>query len=503
MSAARTFAVAPRCRRLLPFSLGPRHGGPAAASTVVCMPSSSSSSSPSPPSSPLARQSRGVWTAEGGYRPRRDDPHRRPELQLQEGAEARLRRGHPWIFPREVKNAKALSQLSPCLVNVLSEEGDVLGVALYNKHGSIAGRVLSEQAFVQIDADFFAERLRRCLAYRERLYREPFYRLAHGEADGLPGLAVDRYGDHLTLQPTAAGLDALLWPLLDALEEVVKPKVIVLRQDAPGRRKERAVVQREVLRGQYRGPTELRENGVTFAVDLLHGQKTGWYFDHRDHRARLAELASQTPRVLDLYSFVGGFGITMAHYGAEEVVCVDSSEAALELCSRAAAMNNVSSRVKTVRADVLEFLGGAPSRPPRTGMLPGTEDDDFDDAGTAGRISNTEGSVAEFGEFDLVIVDPPNLGSDRTYAPKAVRFYERLIHAASRVVAKRGLLFVASCTHHVGEVELLGAAGRALRWPGSERESRVVSCGSQAADHPSIPVLPESRYLRSILLQLD
>lgn len=459
-------------------------------------------------STAAAGQRRCLWTPEGGYRPRKDDPQKRPVLEVREGVQGRLRRGHPWIFPREVKNGVALANLPPCLVNVVAEDGDVLGVALYNRHATIAARVLSERAFVQIDAAFFAARLRRCLAYRESLYREPFYRLAHGEADGLPGLTIDRYGDHLVVQPTAAGLDALLWPLLDALEEVLQPKVVILRQDTPGRRKERAVVQREVLKGQYRGPTEIRENGVTFVVDLLHGQKTGWYFDHRDHRARLAELAGQVPRVLDLYSYVGGFGVTMAHYGSEEVVCVDSSEAALELCERSAAINNVAGRVRVVRSDVLEFLGGAPLRPPRP--FDGDIDEDLEDGVDAGvEPSSSAAAAGELrgagghGEFDLVIVDPPNLGGDRTYAPKAIRFYERLLHAASRACAKRGWLFVASCTHHVGEADLLGAAARALRWQGSEREARVVACGSQAPDHPSLPVLPESRYLRSVLLRLD
>merc|ERR1719476_28819 len=118
---------------------------------------------------------------------------------------------------------------------------------MYNRHSTIAGRILSEHAFVQIDSGFFAERLKRCLEYREGLYREPFYRLVHGEADGLPGLVVDRYGDHVCIQPTAAGLDALLWPIVDALEEILQPSVIVIRQDAPGRRRERAPIKREVL----------------------------------------------------------------------------------------------------------------------------------------------------------------------------------------------------------------------------------------------------------------
>lgn len=425
--------------------------------------------------------SRSLWTPGEGYRSRRDDPHKRPVLSLREGAEVRLRRGHPWIFTRDVRDPQALAAHSPCLVNVHAADGDVLGVALYNHNSAIAARLLSSSAYVQIDAAFFASRLKNCLAYRDQLFPEPFYRLAHGEADGLPGLVIDRYGDHACVQATAPGLDSLLWPIADALEETMKPKVIILRQDAPGRKREKAPIKREVLRGQYRGPTELRENGVSFVVDLLNGQKTGWYYDHRDHRALLATLAPQASRVLDLFSYVGGFGVTLAQYGSEHVVCVDSSEPALELCRRAAAMNSVGSRVHPVRADVMEFLGADPNAEP--------EDS----------IGNLHAHREK--EYDLIIIDPPNLGVDKTSAPKAIRYYERLVLGALKVCASPGLLFVASCTYSVGEQDLLGAVNRALRWAG--REARVMSFGGQAADHPGHLALPEARYLRSVLLYVS
>eukprot|EP00927_Polykrikos_kofoidii_P009410 TRINITY_DN13927_c0_g1_i1.p1 TRINITY_DN13927_c0_g1~~TRINITY_DN13927_c0_g1_i1.p1 ORF type:complete len:525 (-),score=56.20 TRINITY_DN13927_c0_g1_i1:114-1688(-) len=419
------------------------------------------------------QQRRTLWTPESGYRPRRDNPHRRPTLALRDEASGRrLRRGHPWIYPREIRDAEALGPMSPCLVNVAADDGEVLGVALYNAQGAIAARMLSQEAFMQIDSAFFADRLRRCLDFRERLFSEPFYRLVHGEADGLPGLVVDRYGDHLCVQPTAAGLDALLWPLVDALEQTLSPKVIVVRQDAAGRKRERAPVKREVLKGQYNGPTELRENGVTFVADLLNGQKTGWYYDHRDHRALLAKLAPQTPRVLDAYSYSGGFGVTLAQYGADHVVCVDSSEIALELCRQAAALNSVGSQVEVVKSDVIKYLEELRAK--------ASED-----------------------KFDLVILDPPNLGSDHASVHKALRFYERLVCAAADAVSSPGYLFVACCTFHVGGPDLLDAVGRALRWAGRDVGARVMATGGQAADHPGHVALAETTYLRSFLLHLE
>mmetsp|Transcript_848 Transcript_848/g.1939 ORF Transcript_848/g.1939 Transcript_848/m.1939 type:complete len:211 (-) Transcript_848:40-672(-) len=198
-------------------------------------------------------------------------------------------------------------------------------------------------------------------------------------------------------------------------------------------------------------------------------KKTGWYYDHRDHRSLLASLAAQAPRVLDVYSYTGGFGVTLAQYGAERVVCVDSSAAALELCSRAATMNAVGARVEVVRSDAIEYLE---------------------------RASRGEDV------FDLVIVDPPNLGTERVNAPRALRYYERLICAAAGVCASPGMLFVACCTYHVGPAELIDAANRALHWAGRP-VARIVATGGQAADHPGHPALPESRYLRSFLIHLE
>lgn len=417
------------------------------------------------------KDTRQLWTPSTGYRPRGDDPHQRPRLRLRQGAEAKVLKGHPWVLPNAISNSEDLEHRSPCLVNVEAADGEVLGVAVYNRNGPIAVRMLSRTAFVRIDAAFFAERFKRALRYRERLFAEPFYRLAHGEADDLPGLVVDRYGDHLCIQPSS-GLDSLLWPIADALDEVLHPKVVIIRQDTPGRRREKATLRREVLKGSYQGPSELREHGASFAVDLLSGQKTGWYFDHRDHRLTLATLAPQLPRVLDVYSYVGGFGVLLAHYGSTDVLCLDSSEAALELLRRSAAMNSVQNRVRAARGDALEFLQEKVRQ-----KAEGSEED-----------------------FDLVILDPPNLGIDRMSLPKALRHYEKLVAAAVELCASPGMLFVASCTYSIGERELMGICSRALSW--AQREYRLVSTGSQAADHPGHLMLPESRYLRALLLHL-
>eukprot|EP00913_Durusdinium_trenchii_P027665 g25946.t1 len=225
--------------------------------------------------------------------------------------------------------------------------------------------------------------------FSARLFAEPFYRLAHGEADHLPGLVIDRYDDHLCIQPFS-GLDELLWPIADALDEVLKPKVVIIRQ-APA-------------------PSHPR------AADLLSGQKTGWYYDQRENRLMLANLVrGSLPRVLDVYSYVGGFGVLLAHYGAASVLCVDSSEAALELLRRSAAMNAVQSCVRSIRADAMDFLQEK-SRQKAAG-------EDLEDS-----------------EFDLVILDPPNLGVDRLTASKALRHYEKLVTAAASLCAPVPLL---------------------------------------------------------------
>ncbi|MBY0431692.1 MAG: class I SAM-dependent methyltransferase, partial [Rhodospirillales bacterium] len=280
-----------------------------------------------------------------------DTPAARPVLTFLAGHSRRFRAGHPWAFSNEITMTPELRALpAGGLVTLSDAGGERLGVATFNPHSLIAARVLCRDAGRAIDQSFLAERLERALALRSRLYPRPFYRLIHSEADGLPGLVVDRYGDVLAAQVNSAGMEALLPLLLEAMRQVLAPRAVVLRNDAAVRTLEGLGLYHRVALGELDGPVEIVENGARFLADLAEGQKTGWFYDQRDNRAFMASLA-QGRRAIDLYTYAGGFAIQAALGGATEVLAVDRSEASLALAERAAALNGVEDKCRFLRAE--------------------------------------------------------------------------------------------------------------------------------------------------------
>lgn len=230
-------------------------------------------------------------------------------VRLQPGAHTRIAHGHPWAFSNEIvmgPEAKTLARGS--IVRVVGDDGRDFGAAFFNPHSLISLRLLRSPADRPIDAQFLGERLSRALTLRQALYDEPFYRLVHAEADSLPGLIVDRYGDVLSVQANCAGMDNLIEELVGALTAMLQPRTIVLRSDSSARTLEGLERSVRVVGQPLAGPIGLRENGATFRADLEHGQKTGWFFDQRDNRAFMAALC-QGRRVADFYTYLGGFAI--------------------------------------------------------------------------------------------------------------------------------------------------------------------------------------------------
>ncbi|MDX1711885.1 MAG: class I SAM-dependent rRNA methyltransferase, partial [Rhodovibrionaceae bacterium] len=294
-----------------------------------------------------------------------------------------------------------------------------------------------------------------------------FYRLAHAESDGLPGTVIDRFGDALVMQVNTAGMQALMEELLQALDDVIAPRRILLRSDGAARALEGLESDVRVVRGSFDGPLEVLENGATYLADPAGGQKTGWYYDQRDNRAWVARLC-EGARVLDLYSYTGGFSVLAAVKGAREVLAVDRSEAALELLGAAAESNGVAGAVATRRAEVFE---------------------------EAQRLR-------EAGErFDTVIVDPPAFVKTKKDMAQGLRGYRKLFRAAARLVKPGGVLFAASCSHHVGAEDFDRELRRALADAG--RSGRLLRASGAGADHPVHIFLPESEYLKGRLLLLD
>ncbi len=380
----------------------------------------------------------------------------------------RVRRGTPWVFSNEIEMSNATKAIPPGSVVRLQEQmGRPLGAAFFNPHSLIAARVFADDPTQAFDQAFVAARLRRACALRDRLYTAPFYRLIHAEADGLPGVIVDRYGDVAVCQLNTAGAEHHREAITGAITEVLGTRAIVLKNDSPVRELEGLTLYDEVLGTVPEGPFAIEENGATFLAPVAGGQKTGWFYDQRDNRAFVASLAKDA-RVLDLYCYLGGFGILAAKAGASRVLGVDRSEPALALARESATRNGV--------GDVCAF---------EAHTLPGFMED-----------------FAGGGErFDIVVCDPPAFVKSRKTLATGLKGYRKLFRLAADLVTPGGFLFAASCSHLVERDAFEDEVAHALSLAG--RKGRVLRVSEAAADHPAHPMLPQSRYLKAMVLQLD
>lgn len=391
-----------------------------------------------------------------------------PVLRLKRGEARRLRAGHCWIFSNEVDTAatplKAFTPGDPVLIEAAG--GKPVGWGYVNPHSLIAARLVSRDVSQPMSLRLLAERLATARSLREACFDLPYYRAAFGEADGLPGLVVDRFGDYLVAQVTTAGMERVLETIIEALRRVYEPRSILLRNDGAIRELEGLERYSRVALGEFPERVEVVENGCRFLANPLGGQKTGWYYDHRTNRARLSRLAKGR-RVLDLFSYIGAWGVQLAVAGAEQVTCVDASPGALEMAGENAERNGVTGGFELLQGDAFDVL------------------------------AHLRG---EGRRYDLVVLDPPAFIKRRKDYRKGVEAYRRLNQAAMQLVEPGGLLLSASCSHHL-EVEtlrdLLLRSARHL-----DRTLQIIDAGGQAADHPVHPAIPETAYLKALLTRI-
>lgn len=388
-------------------------------------------------------------------------------VKLLPGRHKRLRTGHPWIFSNEIAKREGPAIEPGTAVTIVGDNGETYGTALFNPHSLVAGRLIGRSGDLAPDDAFFTARLARAAALRDRLFDEPFYRLVHAEADGLPGLIIDRYGDAAVVQCNSAGMDMRRDAIIRALDSAIGPKTVILRNDSPSRVQEGLPLEVAAVRGDGAAPVSLRENGAAFSTSPAQGQKTGWFYDQRDNRAFVAALA-QGGRLIDFYSYGGGFAIQALLAGASEAVLVDRSANALEAAAQSAALNGVAARCQFVKQDAF---------------------------GEMGRLA------AEKAHFDIVVADPPAFVKSKKDLRRGGRAYRKMTRQAATLVAPGGILFVASCSHNVAPETFgdlvkqgLGDAGRA---------GRILRAAGAGPDHPVHPALPETAYLKSLTLQLD
>ena len=391
-----------------------------------------------------------------------------PTIRLQTGRQRRVQLGHPWVYSNEVQMDQAAKALpAGTLVRLVDPHGTAMGIASFTPHTLIAARILDRDPAACIDEDWMAARIGRALAVRDSLFDRPFYRLIHAEADGLPATIVDRYGDVLVVQANTAGADRLSALLLAALRRCLNPSAIVMRNDSTARTYEGLPQETVVAHGSMPDEVELEENGARFLASLGGGQKTGWFFDQRDNRAFVARLA-RNRRTIDFYTYTGGFGVLAAKAGASHVTLVDRSQPALDIALKSAALNGVADKVEARKADAFHEL---------------------------------DARCAAGDSWELVICDPPAFIKSKKDLAVGTRAYRKMTRQAAQITAKNGFLAVASCSHNMDPILFADTVARGLSDAG--RTARILRNAGAGPDHPVHPNLPESAYLKCIVMALD
>jgi 23S rRNA (cytosine1962-C5)-methyltransferase len=389
-----------------------------------------------------------------------------PALRLKHNEDRRLHAGHLWVFSNEVDTQQTpLAKFKAGeLVRVLAHNDRPLGLAYVNPQSLISARLLS--TWTLPDAVWFAGRIRIALALRERLYAEPYYRVVYGEADGLPGLVIDRYGAQCVVQIGTAGMELLKLQIQEAVLQVMQCDALLFKNDGAARDLEGLPPYVEVAKGGLEELGLVIEGGLRFRVPLAEGQKTGWFFDQAANRAALTKYVRKGARVLDVFSYVGAWGARAARDGAGEVICIDSSAAALELALKNAEHNSL--KLTTRKGDAFEVL---------------------------------EALLKERARFDIVVIDPPAFAKRKKDLPKALAAYKRLNQLAMQLLATDGILVSCSCSYHVSAAELAEAIAKAGR--AADKHLQLLELGGQAPDHPVHPAIPETRYLKAYFCRVN
>jgi len=394
------------------------------------------------------------------------EPNQLPELRLKRGEDRRLSAGHLWVFSNEVDTARTpLPGFEPgALCRVVSDRDKFLGYAYVNPHSLICARILGRDPEYPPDKSLIVHRLQVAQSLRRSLYDRPYYRLAYGESDALPGLVLDRFGDVIVGQIATAGMEAMRADVEAAVLKAIAPSALLWKNDAGVRELEGLPAYVAPAFGEVPEFVEIEEGGVTFRIPLGGGQKTGWFFDQAANRLALRKYVGGS-RVLDVFSYLGAWGLGALRAGATEVTCVDSSAPALEGLQAAAAANGL--KAATIRGDAFDVM---------------------------------ERLHAEKRRFDVVVIDPPAFIKRKKDIPKGEAAYRRLNQLAIQLLERDGFLVSCSCSYHLEPQQLLAAIQRGARH--LDRFAQIVEVGGQAPDHPIHPAIPETRYLKAYFCRI-
>ena len=376
---------------------------------------------------------------------------------------ARILHGHDWVFSSEV--LKVFGKPADGDVISLKDGKDrLIGSAIYNSRSQIVARRFSRRK-QELDLDFFKRRIAQSAEYRIRRGSDPrLCRVVWSESDGLPGLIIDRFGDHFVMQTLTRAMDMRKDLIADAIIDLFGNAIIIERNDAPVRKAEGLELHADVLRGDAPSQIEIEIEGVTFEIDLLHGQKTGFYLDQKHNYAVVAGFA-QGRRVLDCFTNQGAFALICARAGAADVNGVEENSKNIAAAKQNAAHNDLP--VRWIEQDVFQFLRAA--------------------------------EKAE-AQYDLIVLDPPSFTKTRSGLRDALRGYRELHMRAFKLLSKDGLLATFSCSHHVSDSAFSQTIADAL--VDARRSARRLRRFEQAPDHPVLPTIPETEYFKGFLLEM-
>jgi 23S rRNA (cytosine1962-C5)-methyltransferase len=388
------------------------------------------------------------------------------QVLLKKHEDNRIRAGHLWAFSNEIQDVVGHPQPGD-VVTLRNAAGDALGQGLYNPNSLIAVRLLTRREDEPIDEQFFHRRIESALTLRRMLYDgEATFRLVHGESDFLPGLIIDKYGPYCSIQTLSYGMDQRLPMITEILESMLQPSGIVERNDTAIRSLEGLPSRRGILRGRVE-PVVVSEHGIRYRVDLLDGQKTGLFLDQRENRWAIRRYA-RNGRMLDCFCNDGGFALHAATATASEVIGVDVSEPSVRRAIHNAELNELAGTTRFVTKDAFEFL---------------------DDAGTREE------------KFDVINLDPPSFAKSRKMVTRAKRGYRDLHRLALRVLAPGGILATSSCSYHIFEQTFLDIINETAQSLG--KQLTLLQWSGAAPDHPVLPGMPETKYLKFGVFRVD
>ena len=393
-------------------------------------------------------------------------PHENlPVVHVINGRQKKLLQGHPWVYGNEIERVEG-EPIDGELVTVVDFRGRYMGVGFYNSRSLITVRLLTHRN-EEITDSLIAARVKAACDYRRFVMRRPgtdSCRLIYGEADRLPGVIADRFGDVIVLQVLALGMEKYTQVIAGALIEREKPACLLLQNDDAIRRKEGMECFTKVIHGELPEETVIHENGIKLSVDVRGGQKTGYFLDQKDNHLFVRQFCKDA-RVLDCFSYIGGFALNAAAAGAKAVTAVDISENAVELIRRNAELNGM--KIDTVCANCFDFL---------------------------------RRQVREKQRYDVIVLDPPAFTKAHANMANACRGYKEIALSAMRMLPAGGVLATHSCSYHMPEdvfVNTVLSAAQDLH-----RQVRVITLRRQDIDHPVLAGYPESHYLKSLWLQM-